>query len=65
MSEMLVGTNEMIKDFESSIRLMHNLMEKQDQNVANIEELMTRNLEMLNDIRKILRDGFRLRGDSD
>ena len=65
MSEMLVGTNEMIKDFESSIRLMHNLMEKQDQNVANIEQLMTRNLEMLNDIRQILRDGFRLRGDSD
>lgn len=61
LSEMLSSAAETIKDFDSMLRSFTESSQGQSQIYSQVEALMNQNLHMLQDIRQILRDGFRLR----
>ncbi len=65
LSEMLSSTVETIEKFNTFINQIQSLGVSQNQMLENFEKLTNQNMEMLGDIRSILRAGFRLRDDSD
>lgn len=65
LSEMLTGTVETIGKFDTFIRQIQEISAKQDEVFSNFERLTDQNMDLLRDIRGILRAGFRLRGSTD
>lgn len=61
LSEMLTGTVETIAKFDTFIRQIQEISSKQHQMFTKFENLTDQNMELLKDIRGILRAGFRLR----
>ena len=65
LSEMLTGTVETIGKFDTFIRQIQEISAKQDEVFSNFERLTDQNMDLLRDIRGILRAGFRLRDSTD
>ena len=63
LAEMLTGTVETIDKFNNFINQIQALGASQSQMLDNFEQLSDQNMRMLSDIRGILREGFRLRGE--
>ena len=63
LAEMLTGTVETIEKFNNFINQIQALGASQSQMLDNFEQLSDQNMRMLSDIRGILREGFRLRGE--
>ena len=63
LAEMLTGTVETIDKFNNFINQIQALGASQSQMLDNFEQLNDQNMRMLSDIRGILREGFRLRGE--
>ena len=65
LSEMLTGTVEAISKFESFIGQIQEISATQNEMFVKFETLTDQNMELLRDIRSILRTGFRLRDKND
>ena len=65
LSEMLTGTVEAISKFESFIGQIQEISATQNEMFVKFETLTDQNMELLRDIRGILRAGFRLRDKHD
>ncbi len=65
LSELLTGTVETIEKFNTFINQIQTIGVSQNRMLENFEQLTEQNMQMLSDIRSILRAGFRLREDSE
>ena len=65
LSEMLASTTDTLGKFENFIQQFQSVASKQEEMASNFEKLTDQNMNLLKDIRSILRAGFRLRDEAE
>ncbi len=65
LNDLLVRTAEALAHFDQTIRTIDAMSARQSEMFEQIGNIMNRNTAMLDDIRELLRDGFRLRNPED